>query len=151
MRRIMMTAALLSLPLAAACSDGDDAGSEDRAGDVAPDTTGAADPDDRTSLWAEVDGVRVEVADCFVVDMEGSRRYQTTVEVRNDSSETHDVAVTIVADLGRGGTSDAFEVAAGATDAWAVTADEATDDPVGDAVCTDFITEVELVLDGVAG
>ena len=151
MRRIMMTAALLSLPLAAACSDGDDARPDDRADDATQNTTGAAETDDRTLLWVEVDGVRAEVADCFVVDVQGSHRYQTTVEVRNDSSERHEVVVTIVADLGRGGTSDAFEVAAGAADAWAVTADEATDDPVGDAVCTDFITEVDLVLDGGAG
>lgn len=142
MRRIMVAVSLLWLPLAA-CSDADDGTSEP--------TTAPGTADDRTVLFAEADGIRAEVADCFVVDIDGSRRYQTTVEVRNDSDVAREVAVTVVAELGRGGTSDTFEVAAGAGDAWAVTGDETTDDPVGDAVCTEFIDAVELVLDGTPG
>jgi hypothetical protein len=74
-------------------------------------------------------------------------RYQTTIEVHNDSDRDRSTAVTIVADLGRGGTSDAIDVPAAASDAWAVTADAPTDDPIGDVECSAFVTAVELELD----
>lgn len=116
--------------------------------DTTTDTDTDADIEDRTILFAEADGVRAAVADCFVVDVNGEHRYQTTIEVDNNSDRTHSVAVTIVADLGRGGTSDTFDVPAGGLDAWAVTAEATTDDPVGDAECTSFVNAVELILDG---
>lgn len=134
MRRVGATMLLAVLVAAPGCSGSDDARS-----------------DDRTQLSAESDDVRVEVADCFVVERDGDRRYQTTVEVHNESGESHAVAVTIVADLGRGGTSDPIEVPAGASDAWAVTAEATTDDPAGDAVCSEYVNAVEVTLDSVAG
>lgn len=126
------TMRLLFVPVlvVSACSDGDGSGT-----------------DDRTRFFAENEGVRVEVADCFVVDVDGDRRYQTTVEVRNESDRTHEVAVTIAADLGRGGTSDTFEVPAGAADAWAVTAESTTDDPAGDVECSEYVTGVDVIVD----
>lgn len=95
----------------------------------------------------EVDGVRAEVADCFVVEVsDGGRRYRTTIEVRNGSDAAQTVTVTVDADLGRGGVSDSFEVPAGASDAWAVTSDEETADEVGDVECADYIDGIQVTL-----
>ena len=125
-------------------------GSDDGGGDVQSEPVGtetAAGSDDRALFTVDVGGVRAQVADCFVVEVsDGSRRYQTTVEVANESDATQTVTVTIDADLGRGGVSDSFEVPAGAGDAWAVTSDAETDDEVGDVECADFINDIELSL-----
>jgi hypothetical protein len=120
------------------CGDGDDDGGGDAQAEVADG--------DRELFSDEADGVRVEVADCFVVDLDGGRHYQTTIEVRNGSDLAQTVTVTVDADLGRGGVSDAFEVPAGASDAWAVTSDEETTDGVGDVECADYINGIQVTL-----
>jgi hypothetical protein len=79
-------------------------------------------------------------------DDDGGRHYLTTIEVRNGSDLAQTVTVTVDADLGRGGVSDAFEVPAGASDAWAVTSDEETTDEVGDVECADYINGIQVTL-----
>jgi len=123
------------------CSDDSDPQTDDTSQTI------SAAPTDNRELSSEVDGVRAEVADCFVVETaDGLRRYQTTIEIRNESNVAQAVTVTVVADLGRGGVSDTIDVPAGASDAFAVTADETTDDEVGDAECTAYIEDVEVTL-----
>jgi hypothetical protein len=101
----------------------------------------------REPLHDEVDGVRAEVADCFVVEMsDGGRRYQATIEVHNGSDAAQKVTVTVDADLGRGGVSDSIEIPAGANDAWAVTSDEESIQEVGDVECTDYINAIRVGL-----
>ena len=133
-----IAAIALALFLAASCS-GDDRGFRS---EVAEGT------DDREMFNDEDNGVRAMVADCFVTESptEG-RRYRTTVEVVNESKTARTITVTIRADLGRGGVSEAFEVPSGATDAWSVASDEETSDPVGDVECADYITGVELTVE----
>ncbi len=114
-------------------------GSNDGGGDV---QTG-----DRERFNTEVDGVRVMVADCFVLEVsDGSRRYSTTIEVENSSDVAQAVTVTIDGDLGRGGVSDSIEVPAGAQDAWSVTSEAETADEVGDAECADYINDITVTL-----
>ena len=109
--------------------------------------TDSTAPTDNRAISSEVDGVRAEVADCFVVETtDGLRRYQTTIEIRNESDVDRAVTVTVVADLGRGGVSDTIDVPAGASDAFAVTADETTTDETGDAECTSYIEGVEVTV-----
>ena len=128
----------LALALTAACSDDDD-------GSIPDATDSTAPADDRDLFNDEVDGVSAVVADCFVNESGSTgRRYTTTVEVHNDSTATQAVTVTIIAEHGRGGVSEAVEVPASATDAWPVVADEETTDSVGDVECADYVTGVEI-------
>ena len=121
----------------ASCSESDDR--------LRSEVAGGAD--DREVFNDEADGVRAVVADCFVVEVaDDGRRYRTTIEVENGSGVAQTITVTVDADLGRGGVSDSFEVPAGARDAWAVTSEEETTDPVGNVECADYITGIGVTL-----
>lgn len=136
---IAVLAVVVASALAASCAGGDDTSA----------STNADPVDDRQMFVDEVDGVRAMVADCFVSEAStDGRRYRTTVEVVNESSTSQTIAVTIGADLGRGGVSDAIDVAAGGSDAWAVVAEAETTDAVGDVECGDYILSVAVTLGG---
>lgn len=123
-------------------------GCGDSGTDESSDPATSSPVEDRVRFVAESDGVRAVVADCFVVEStDGGRRYQTTVEVTNGSDSAADVTVVIDADLGRGGTSAAVEMTPGGTDAWAVTSDDVTSDPVGDVDCDTYVRGIEVTLD----
>ena len=140
----MIGSLVATLSVGVACSSDDD-------GDVASDDTPVAeDTGDvrQTYRSEEIDGVHAVVADCFVVeDAEGAARYSTTVEVHNQSDDTHSVAVTIEADDGRGGISDAIDIPAGSRDAWAVVGTDATTTPVGDVECDDYVDAIGVIVD----
>jgi hypothetical protein len=136
---IAALAVVVASALAASCASSDDTSA----------TANTDSSDDRGVFVDEVDGVQAMVADCFVSEAStDGRRYRTTVEVMNESSTAQTIAVTIAAELGRGGVSDAVEVPSGGSDAWAVVADEETTDPIGDVECADYILGVEVTLDG---
>lgn len=135
-----LVAAVVTMGVLGAGCSGDDPPVAQRVG-------GADEQDDRERFNAEVEGVRVAVADCFVRESAtDGRRYRTTVEVDNQSQRDLTIRVTIVGDPGTGGTSDSFIVAAGGSDAWGVSSDEATTLPLGDVDCDSYITAVEIEL-----
>ena len=139
MRRFLVAVLVAGLTgvLVGACSDSDSG-----LVSTSPDSR-----NDREVFFDEVDDVRASVADCFVSETsDDGRRYRTTVEVVNSSSTAHAIVVTIEADFGRGGVSDAIEVPAGGSDAWAVVADEETTDPIGDVECGEYIVGMEVTL-----
>lgn len=131
--------AVVSLLVGCAGDEGDPTGS-----------TGST-ADDRTTFHDEVDGVRAEVADCFVVEVDGARHLQATVEVRNGSDTAQTVMVTVSSSDGAETDGAAVEVAAGASDAWAVTASETTDAALGDIDCVDAVVGITVTVEPVSG
>jgi hypothetical protein len=132
MRRLMIGAALGGV-LMIGCGGGDG---------ESTDTSSAtgSEVDDRVAFHDEVDGVRAEVADCFVVDLEGTSHFQATIEVRNRSDVARVVTVSLVGTDGAESDSPAVEVPAGGVDAWPITVEEQTDLPIGDVECSAHVT-----------
>ena len=135
------TTAVAAAVLFVGCGGGDD-GSAGSSGSA---------PDDRFLFHDEEAGVRAVVADCFVVEVDGTRHLRTTVEVHNGSDAARRVIVTVSSTAGVDSDSAAVEVPAGASDAWAVTSRETTDAPRGAVECVDAVASVAVAVEQVNG